>query len=68
MLRGMYLNTVLHTDLKVRTFTEGVTKFSFKYIHEITTHPNELASTLLKEEEPRSLKRFETTHLTTRFS
>jgi hypothetical protein len=34
----------------------------------ITTHPNELASTLLEEEEPRRLKRFKPTDLTTRFS
>jgi hypothetical protein len=34
----------------------------------ITTHPNELASTLLEEEEPRRLKRFKSTDLTTRFS
>jgi hypothetical protein len=32
------------------------------------THPNELASTLLEEEEPRRLKRFKPADLTTRFS
>jgi hypothetical protein len=29
-----------------------------KYKDKITTHPNEPASTLLEEEEPRRLKRF----------
>jgi hypothetical protein len=43
-------------------------KFSVKYGDKITTHRNELASTLLEEEEePRRLKRFKTTNLTTRF-
>jgi hypothetical protein len=41
---------------------------SVKYRHKITTHPNELASKLLEEEEPRRLKRFKPTDLTTRFS
>jgi hypothetical protein len=45
-------NKVLHTDLKVPTIREEITKFSVKYKDKITTHPNELASTLL-EEEPR---------------
>jgi hypothetical protein len=31
---------------------------SIKYRDKITTKPNELASTLLEEEEPRRLKRF----------
>jgi hypothetical protein len=34
----------------------------------ITTHPNELASTMLEEEGPRRLKSFKPTDLTTRFS
>jgi hypothetical protein len=59
---------VLHTHLKVPIITEEITKFSFKYTDKITTHPNELASTLLEEEEPRRLKRFKPTDLTTRFS
>jgi hypothetical protein len=46
-------NIVLHTDFKVPTFREEITKFSVKYRDKITTHPNELASTLLEEEEPR---------------
>jgi hypothetical protein len=34
----------------------------------ITTHPNELAFTLLEEEKPSRLKRFKPTDVTTRFS
>jgi len=45
-----------------------MTKFSVKYRDKITTNPNELASTLLEEEEPRRLKRFKPTNLTTGFS
>jgi hypothetical protein len=48
---------VLHTDLKVPTIREEITKFSAKYRDKIKTHPNEIASTLLEEEEPRRLKR-----------
>jgi hypothetical protein len=33
-----------------------MTKCSFKYRDKITTHSNELASTLLEEEEPKRLK------------
>jgi len=61
-------NKVLHADLKVPTIREEITKFSVKYIDKITTHPNDLASTLLEEEEPRRLKRFKPTDLTSRFS
>jgi hypothetical protein len=62
-------NKVLHTDLKLPTIREEITKFSVKYRDKITTHPNELASTLLEEKgEPRRLKRFKPTDLTTRFS
>jgi hypothetical protein len=43
-------NTVLHTDWKVPTVTEGITKFTVKYTDKITTHPNELTSTLLDKE------------------
>ena len=50
MLRGIYL-TVLHADLKVPTIREEITKFSGKYRDKITTHRDELASTLLEEEE-----------------
>jgi hypothetical protein len=49
------------------TITEEITKFGVKYIEKIT-YPNELASTLLAEEESRRLKRFKPTYLITRFS
>jgi hypothetical protein len=39
-----------------------------KYRDKITTNPSELEFTLFEEEEPRKLKRFKTTDLTTRFS
>jgi hypothetical protein len=45
-------NKILYTDLKVPTITEEITKFSIKYGDKIKLHPNELASTLLEEEEP----------------
>jgi hypothetical protein len=45
-----------------------IDSFSVKYRDKITAHPNEIASTLLEEEEPRRLKRFKTTYLRTRFS
>jgi hypothetical protein len=61
-------NKVLHTDFRVPTIREEITKFSVKCRDKITTHPNELASTLLEEEEPRRLKRFKPTDSTTRFS
>jgi hypothetical protein len=38
-----------------------------KHRNKITSHPNELASTLLAEEEPRRLKKFKPTDLATRF-
>jgi hypothetical protein len=69
MLRGIYTaNKVLHVDLKVPTLRDEMTKFSVKYRDKIITHSNELASTLLEKEEPRRLKRFKPTDLTTRFS
>jgi hypothetical protein len=49
-------NKILRTGLKIQTIREEITKFSVKYRDEITTHTNELASTLLEEEEPRRLK------------
>jgi len=55
-------NKVIHTDLKIPTIREEITKFSVNYRDKITTHPNELASTLLEEEEePRRLTRFKPT-------
>jgi hypothetical protein len=61
-------NRMLQTDLKVPTIREEITKFNVKYRDKITTHPNELASTLLEEEEPRRLKISKPTDLTTRMS
>jgi hypothetical protein len=61
-------NKFLHTDLKVPTIREETTKFNVKYRDKITKHPNELASTLIEGEEPRRLKGFKPTDLTTRFS
>jgi len=62
-------NKVIHADLKVPTIREEMTEFIVKYRDKITTHPNELASTLFEEEEePRRLKRFKPTNLTTKFS
>jgi hypothetical protein len=52
----------------VPTIREEITKLSVKYRDKITTRPNELVSTLLDEEEPRRLKRFKQTDLTTRIS
>jgi len=65
MLRVIYL-TILHAESKVPTIREEITKFSVKHGDKIT-HPKELASTLLEEEEPRRLKRFKPTDLTTIF-
>ena len=61
-------NEVIHADLKVPTIREEITNFSVKYRDKTTTHTNELAYTLLEEDEPRRLKRFKPTDLTTRFS
>jgi hypothetical protein len=44
-------NKVIHADLKVPTIREEITKFKCR--DKISTHPNELASTLLEEEETR---------------
>jgi len=62
-------NKVIHADIKVPIIREEITTFSVKYRDKTTTHPNEPASTLLKEEEePRRPKRFKPTDLTTTFS
>ena len=45
-----------------------MTKFNVKYREKITTHPNEVAYTLLEEEEARRLKRLKKTDLTNGFS
>jgi hypothetical protein len=60
-------NKVIHTHLKIQTIREEITKFSVKYRDKITTHPTEITSTLLEEEEPTKFKRFKPTDLTTRF-
>jgi hypothetical protein len=58
---------VLHINLKVPAIREEIAKFSVKYGDKISTHLNELASTLLEQEEPTRLGRFKLTDLTTRF-
>jgi hypothetical protein len=60
-------NRALHIDLKVPTIREEITKFSVKYRDKITTHPKQLASKLLEEEEePIKLKKFKPSRLTLR--
>jgi hypothetical protein len=59
---------VLYKELKVPTIREEMTKSSLNYRGKITPHPHELASTLREEEEPRRLKSFKPTDLTTIFS
>jgi hypothetical protein len=54
-------NRVLHTDSKVPTFREEITKSTVKYTDQITTHPNEFPFTLLEKEQPIRLKRFKPT-------
>jgi hypothetical protein len=52
----------------VPTIGEEITEFRLKYRDKIKTLPNELASTLLEEEEPRRLKRIKQTDFATIFS
>jgi hypothetical protein len=61
-------NKVLHAELKIPTIRAEITKFTVKYRDKITTHPNELASTIFEEEGPRRLKIYKPTDLTTIFS
>jgi len=61
-------NTILHTDLQIPTVKAEITNFSTKYREKLLTHPNELIPVLLDEEEPRRLKHFKPTELTTSFS
>jgi hypothetical protein len=61
-------NKSLQTCLKVPTIREETTKFNVQCRNKITTHPNELASTLLAEGKSRRLKRFRPTDVTARFS
>jgi hypothetical protein len=60
-------NILLHTNLQISTVKAEITNFSTKYREKLITRPNELTPALL-EEEPRRLKRFKPTELTTRFS
>jgi len=53
-------NKVIRADIKVPTIREDITKFSVKYRDKTTTHPKELASTLLEVEEPRRLEKIQT--------
>jgi hypothetical protein len=71
MLRGLYKYIYIyiyikhknvHTDIKVLTIREEITK---KYRHKITTHPKAPASTIREEEKTRRLKRNKPTDLTT---
>ena len=62
-------NNVLHKDLKTPTIREEITHLCANYHDKLVTHPNELTPTLLDEaEEPRRLKRFQPSDLSTRFS
>ena len=61
-------NTILHTDLQIPTVKAEITNFSTKYREKLITHHKELIPALLEDEEPRRLKRFKPTELTTRFS
>jgi len=61
-------NTILHTDLQIPTVKAEITNFSTKNREKLLTHPNELIPALLDQEEPRKLKRFKPTELTTSFS
>ena len=61
-------NNILYTDLQVPTVKAEITNFSTKYHKKLITNPNELIPVLLDEVEPRRLKRFKPTELTTRFS
>jgi len=61
-------NTNLHTDLQIPTVKAEITNFSTKYRQKLITHPKELITAILDEEEPRRLKRFKPTELTTSFS
>jgi hypothetical protein len=61
-------NRLLHTDLQISTVGDEITKFSTKYTGKLLTHPHELTSILLDEEDPGRLKRFKPIEVTTRFT
>jgi hypothetical protein len=60
-------NNVLHKDLKTPTIREEITYLCANYQDKLVTHPNERIPTLLdRAEEPRRLKRFQRSDLSTR--
>jgi len=63
----MYLKLFYTPIYRYPTVKTEITNFSTKYREKLITHPNELIPALL-EEEPRRLKHFKPTELTTRFS
>jgi len=68
MCSVVYILQSLTCRVKGAKIREEISKFNVKYRDKITTHPNELTSTLLEDEKTRRLKSFKTTDLTTRFS
>jgi len=60
-------NKLLHTDLRMPTVREEITKFSTNCRAKLLTHPKALTSNLLNEQGPGSLKRFKPLDLPTRF-
>jgi hypothetical protein len=66
-VNNLYKQSLTHR-FKDTNKQRKIKKFSVKYKDKLTTHPNELASTLSEEEEPNRLKRFKPTDLTTRLS
>jgi len=61
-------NKLLHTDLQMPTIREETTKFSTNHRAKLLTHPNNLTSSLLTEQDPGRLKRYKPLDLTTQFS
>jgi hypothetical protein len=62
-------NGLIHSDLKLPTVREVVTKLSAHYCGRLQTHPIHLAKILPEdEEETRRMKRFKPSELTTRFA
>ena len=54
-------NSIIHTDLQIPTVKEEISNFSTKYREKLITHPNEIISALLEDEEPRRIKPTELT-------
>jgi hypothetical protein len=61
-------NTLIHAEILIPTVKAEITNFGTKYREKLTVHPNELIPVLLDDGEPRRLKRFKPTEVTTRFS